>query len=267
MNDDEVRQLLDVVYHQFHYDFGYSFASIRRRVEAAIWRLGFSDVASLQQALLVRPTTFSALLRYLTVHVSELFRDPAFFRSFREHIVPELKTYPSLRIWVAGCSTGEEAYSVAIVLREEGLLERSLIYATDIHPEALAIGESGIYPADRFVRFGENYRLAGGRHVGRAHHNGAARVGGLRQALRTKILFADPPASRPTACSPRCTLLSAATCSSTSVRPSARAPLASFMRRCAGAAFWVSGPSRVSSRPGRGSSSGGSTLVRDGIES
>ena len=192
MTDEEVRHLLDVIYHRFHYDFrDYAFPSIRRRVEAALWKLGFRDLGSLEQALFVRPATFTALLRYLTVHVSDLFRDPPFFRLFRTHVVPELETYPSLRIWVAGCSTGEEAFSVAIVLREEGLLERALIYATDIHPEALAVGEAGIFPADRFAGFGENYRLAGGKGSLAEHYTAAHGSAVFDKGLRKRILFAD----------------------------------------------------------------------------
>ena len=99
------------------------------------------------------------------MQVSDLFRDPAYFRAIREQVVPYLRTYPSLKIWVAGCATGEEAYSFAILLAEEGLLERTLIYATDINPEACAPPRQGVYDVERFARFSENYSQAGGKRL------------------------------------------------------------------------------------------------------
>src|SRR3984885_12890821 len=106
---------------------------------------------------------FADLLDFLTVPVSEMFRDPSYFRSLRETVVPLLRTYPSLKVWVAGCSTGEEVYSLAILLREEGLLQRTLIYATDINPRTLQTAEAGVYKVDRIAGFTLNHRESGAR--------------------------------------------------------------------------------------------------------
>ena len=160
----EVDLLLEAIFLRYHYDFrGYSKASVRRRVEAALTSMHLETVSSLQDAILGDAAHFWRLLHFLTVHVSDLFRDPPFWKTFRERVVPELATYPSPRIWIAGASTGEEVYSVAIVLAEEGLLDRAFIYATDIAPEALQKARDGIYALDRFIPFAENHRQSGGR--------------------------------------------------------------------------------------------------------
>lgn len=120
--DLELRLLLDAIYHRYHYDFrGYAMASIKRRLTQARDYFKCATYSSLQDLVLHDETVLNKLLSYLTVQVSELFRDPSYFRAIREDVVPYLKTYPSLKVWVAGCSTGEELYSLAILLREEGL--------------------------------------------------------------------------------------------------------------------------------------------------
>lgn len=132
--DIEIRLLLEAIYLRFHYDFrSYSMASLKRRLEVALPKLGCETISGLQEKLLHEPAAFPELLQYLTVQVSDMFRDPSFFRALRERIVPVLQTYPSLKVWVAGCSTGEEVYSLSILLREEGLLDRTILYATDIN--------------------------------------------------------------------------------------------------------------------------------------
>ena len=134
----EMRLLLDAIYQRFHYDFRqYGMASVRRRLLQGARALECATLSALQERVLHDPSAFSVLLQYLTVQVSDFFRDPAYFRGFRERIVPVLRTYPSIKLWVAGCSTGEELYSFAILLREEGLLDKAILYATDINPEAL----------------------------------------------------------------------------------------------------------------------------------
>jgi chemotaxis protein methyltransferase CheR len=160
--DIELRLLLEAIYLKFHYDFrGYSMASIKRRLLQALPALGCATVSALQEKILYEPQAFSALLQYLTVQVSDMFRDPKFFRVLREKIVPELQTYPSLKVWIAGCSTGEEVYSFAIILREEGLLDRSVIYATDINTESLRRVEEGVFPLDRIAAFTDNHQKTG----------------------------------------------------------------------------------------------------------
>jgi len=188
----ELRLLLEAIFQRYHHDFrGYASGSLYRRVLVALRRFECATVSQLQHRVLHEPEVFGQLLRYLTVHVSELFRDPSYFRAIRRQVVPYLRTYPSIKVWVAGCANGEEAYSLAIVLAEEGLLERTLIYATDINPDCLRTAESGAYDVDRFAGFSESYLLAGGRGSLSDHY--AARYGSavLDRRLRKAILFAD----------------------------------------------------------------------------
>lgn len=190
--DLELGLLLDAIFQKYHYDFrNYSEASLRRRLTTALNHFGCETLSRLQDRLLHEPKIFTDLLRFLTVQVSDLFRDPSYFRSIREKVVPYLKTYPSLKIWVAGCATGEEAYSLAIILAEEGLLDRTLIYATDIHPESLRIAEAGIYHRDRFARFSESYREAGGRASLSDYYTAEYSSVIFNHALRKAVLFSD----------------------------------------------------------------------------
>ncbi len=190
--DSEFEHLFEAIYERYHYDFRrYAEASLRRRVAAALVHFGCDTVPHLEQRALSDPQVFTELLRFLTVQVSDLFRDPTYFRALRDEVVPVLRTYPSPKVWVAGCATGEEAYSLAILLAEEGLLERTQIYATDIHPESLRVAQAGVYALDRFARFSENYLQAGGRaslsHYYTAEYSSAV----LARSLKKAILFAD----------------------------------------------------------------------------
>jgi chemotaxis protein methyltransferase CheR len=193
-NDEEpeIRLILDEIFHRYHYDFrNYSLASLKRRLNVACGQLRCASLSELRGRLSVEGAVFTQLLQYLTVQVSDMFRDPGFFVCLREHIVPVLRTYPSLKIWVAGCSTGEELYSFAIVLREEGLLERSVLYATDINPEALRKAEAGIYPLDRAAVFSENHRAAGGKRSLSAYYAAAYDSIAFDRSLRRNVIFAD----------------------------------------------------------------------------
>lgn len=188
----ELHLLLESIYRKYHYDFrSYSEASLQRRVRAALVHFGCPTISRLQERVLHEPSIFTELLRYLTVQVSDMFRDPTYFGAIREKVVPYLRTYPSLKLWVAGCSTGEEAYSLAILLFEEGLLEKSLIYATDINPESLRRAEAGIYEVERFIRFSENYRLAGGRASLSDYYTASYSSAVLDRRLKKHILFSD----------------------------------------------------------------------------
>jgi chemotaxis protein methyltransferase CheR len=191
-SDLELGLLLDAIFQKYHYDFRrYSGASLRRRLNTALAHFGCGTLSRLQDRVIHEPKVFTELLRFLTVQVSDLFRDPSYFRSIREKVVPYLRTYPSLKVWVAGCATGEEAYSLAIVLAEEGLLERTLIYATDIHPESLRTAEEGVYDIDRFVRFSESYELAGGKHSLSDYYSARYSSVVFDRALKKAILFSD----------------------------------------------------------------------------
>src|ERR1700677_1204400 len=140
VEDIEIQLLLEGLYQRYHYDFRhYARASVKRRLKQAREQLGFRSFSALQESVLHDPGILARLLGYLTVQVSEMFRDPSFFRAIREKVVPHLHTYPSLKVWIAGCSSGEELHSFAILFHEEGLLERTLFYATDINPGALEI--------------------------------------------------------------------------------------------------------------------------------
>lgn len=131
--DIELKLLLEAIYLRYHYDFRqYAPASLKRRLAEIMRRFDCRSLSGPQERLLHEADVFRELLSFLTITVSEMFRDPSYYRTLRERVVPFLQTYPSLRVWAAGCSTGEEVYSLAILLREEGLLECTLIYATDI---------------------------------------------------------------------------------------------------------------------------------------
>jgi chemotaxis protein methyltransferase CheR len=190
--DIELRLLVDAIYLKYHYDFrGYAAASLKRRLVAAMARLGCDTLSQLQDKMLHGPATFPLLLNYLTVQVSDMFRDPEYFGALREHVLPLLRTYPSFKIWVAGCSTGEEVYSLAILLREEGLLARALIYATDINTQALAEAEAGVYAIERLPGFTENHRKAGARSSLSEYYLAAYGRAVLDKSLREHIVFSD----------------------------------------------------------------------------
>jgi chemotaxis protein methyltransferase CheR len=190
--DIELRLLIDAIYLKYHYDFrGYATASLKRRLTTAPARFGCQTLSQLQDKVLREPSSFPALLSLLTIPVSEMFRDPAYFRSLREKVVPILRTYPSLKVWVAGCSTGEEVYSLAILLREEGLLERTLIYATDINPQTLQKAAAGVYAIDRIAGFTENHRKSGGRASLSDYYTAAYGRAVFDKSFKKHIVFSD----------------------------------------------------------------------------
>jgi chemotaxis protein methyltransferase CheR len=188
----ELRLLLDAIYEHLHYDFrGYSQASLRRRLAQAMRELHCATLSALQGRILHEPEAFTALLGYLTVQVTDLFRDPGYFRVFRERIVPMLRTYPSLKFWVAGCSTGEEVYSFAILLREEGLLEKTILYATDISGDALRAAEAGIYPLERMKAFTSNHRATGAPCSLSTYYTANYGFAVFDRSLRKNVVFSD----------------------------------------------------------------------------
>src|SRR6201999_3337926 len=159
VEDIEIHLLLEALFRRYHYDFRhYARASVKRRLKQARLQLGFHSFSALQDAILHDASLVPRLLDYLTVQVSEMFRDPGYYRAIREKVVPHLKTYPSLKVWIAGCSTGEELYSFVILCREEGLEDRTLFYATDINHATLVQAEAGVYDLSRFQAFTENHR-------------------------------------------------------------------------------------------------------------
>lgn len=191
-SDIELKLLIDAIYLTYYYDFrGYAAASLKRRLTTAMVRFGCESLSDLQHRVLHEPSMFPALLNYLTVQVSEMFRDPSYFRSLREKVVPLLRTYPSLKVWVAGCSSGEEAYSLAILLHEEGLLERSLIYATDINTGILEKAESGVFEVDRIAGFTDNHQKSGAQTSLSDYYSAAYGRAVFSKALKKHIVFSD----------------------------------------------------------------------------
>lgn len=190
--DIELQLLLDAIYLRYHYDFRqYSVASLKRRLASAMAAFGCRTYSQVQDRVLREPELFTSLLDYLTVQVSDLFRDPPYFRALRETVVPLLRTYPSLKIWVAGCGTGEEVYSLAILLHEEGLLERALIYATDINGRALQRAEAGVYEIDRLAGFTDNYQRSGARTSLSDYYTAAYGRAVFDKSLRRHCVFSD----------------------------------------------------------------------------
>ena len=192
VRDLEISLLLEAIYQRYHFDFrGYARASMRRRLERALAILGCESLSQLQHRVLHEPDVFPTLLDTLTIGVTEMFRDPGYFLAVRRHVVPLLRTYPSLKLWVAGCSTGEEVYSFAILLREEELLDRTLIYATDINAEALRRAEQGVYPAQRLAAYSRNYVAAGGTGSLSDYYTAAYGAAALDRTLRRNVVFSD----------------------------------------------------------------------------
>jgi chemotaxis protein methyltransferase CheR len=150
-----------------------------------------ATVSALQEKVLHDPAAFARLLQYLTIPVTEMFRDPEYYAAVRANIAPFLETYPSLKIWIAGCSTGEEVYSMAILLKEEGLLERSIIYATDINPEVLEAARRGVFALDRMRLYTENYQKAGGKRAFSDYYTAAYGGALFDRALVENVTFAD----------------------------------------------------------------------------
>ena len=188
----ELRLLLEAIYQKYDYDFReYALTSMKRRVQLAVQQMGTGCISGLQGRVLHDPAAFTELLQYLTIPVSEMFRDPGYFLALRHYVLPVLRTYPSLTVWVAGCSTGEEAYSLAILLREEGLLERSMIYATDINPHSLERARRGIYPLEQVSGYTRNYQEAGGTGAFSDYYVAAYEGALFDKSLREHITFAD----------------------------------------------------------------------------
>ena len=190
--DIELRLLLEAIYLKYQHDFRhYAMSSLRRRLTQALDEFGLTTLSQLQDRIMRNGAEFARLFQYLTVQVSDMFRDPAYFMALRQHVMPVLRTYPSVKVWVAGCSTGEELWSLKILFDEEGLTERTLFYATDINPDALERAESGIYALDRIAGFTQNYLAAGGKRSLSDYYHAA--YGGARfaGALKDRVVFAD----------------------------------------------------------------------------
>jgi chemotaxis protein methyltransferase CheR len=163
LEEIELSLLLEGIFRQYGFDFReYAPASLRRRVWRRIHAEGLSTISGLQDRLLHDPACMERLLLDLSINVTAMFRDPGFYSAFRQKVVPMLRTYAFTRIWIAGCSTGEEVYSLAILLLEEGLYDRTRIYATDINEAVLGQARAGVFPLDKMREYTQNYINAGG---------------------------------------------------------------------------------------------------------
>ncbi|CCQ91241.1 MCP methyltransferase, CheR-type [Nitrospina gracilis 3/211] len=159
----ELWALLEVMYQKYGYDFrNYNYSSIRRQLKRRMETEGIDSISQIQHHVLNNKNLFHKIVTDFYINVTELFRDPAFFNALRNHVIPILKSYPSLKIWHAGCGTGQEVYSMAIMLMEEGLFEKAQIYATDVNMEALKKAQEGIYPVELIKEDSHNYLEAGG---------------------------------------------------------------------------------------------------------
>lgn len=189
-SDELIEILLSDVLEVYGYDFtGYSRASLKRRILRLYEMDKFVSFAEYRYKIRTEPGYFKRFLEEITINVTEMFRDPAFYKTLRNEILPRLGTYPFIRIWVAGCSTGEEAYSVAIFLKELNLLHKSLIYATDINSEVVANASQAMIPLNKIKLYTENYIAAGGSEHFIDYYTANYSLGKLKDELKSKIIF------------------------------------------------------------------------------
>lgn len=190
--DIEIQVLLEAIYLRYDYDFReYARALVKRRILRRLSLSGLKTLAEMQHKILHDAAFFDTLLKDLSIPVTEMFRDPSFYKALREQVIPVLKTYPLLKIWHAGCSTGEEVYSLAILLQEEGLYERAQIYATDFNNDVLQKAKDGIYPIEKVKEYTCNYQKAGGKtsfvNYYTAKHDHII----MNRALKSRVVFAN----------------------------------------------------------------------------
>jgi chemotaxis protein methyltransferase CheR len=188
----ELDCLLDAVYQRYGFDFReYAPASLRRRINRRVKLEGLSSISALQDRLLREPEVMHRLLLDLSINVTAMFRDPSFHLAFREQVVPLLRTYPFTRIWLAGCSTGEEVYSLAILLEEESLYDRCRIYATDINEEVLERARLGVFPLSKMQDYTRNYIGAGGKRSFSEYYVSAYDGAAFDRSLMRNVVFAQ----------------------------------------------------------------------------
>ena len=188
----ELDLLLDAVFRLYGYDFrDYAKTSMRRRIANIMKKEEVSTISALQDRVLHDSRSWERFLGGISVNVSAMFRDPGFFLAFRQYAVPVLRTYPFIRIWQAGCSLGEEAYSLAIMLEEEGLYDRSLIYATDINEVSLRQAREAIYPAELMQKYTQNYVQAGGQQSFSEYYTARYDFAILRPTLQRNVVFSQ----------------------------------------------------------------------------
>ncbi|WP_108650319.1 CheR family methyltransferase [Dongshaea marina] len=196
MNQDtleqiEIELLLEAIYLTHGYDFrSYARASLDRRIRQFVATSEFRTISELIPAVLHDREIFSRVAQNFSICVTEMFRDPFVYQAIRAKVLPRLSSYPFFKVWHAGCASGEEVYSVAIVLQEEGLLERATLYATDFNPQALELGRSGIYPLEKMQVYTKNYQQAGGTSSFSDYYHARYDAAALNETLKQRITFA-----------------------------------------------------------------------------
>ncbi len=190
--DIEVNLLLEAIYQKYGYDFRqYSKAHIKRRIVHRISSSGLKSVSELQHKVLHEKPFIDLVLQDLSINVTQMFRDPDFYKAVRNEVVSLLKTYPFIKIWHAGCSTGEEVYSMAILLKEEGLLDRTQIYGTDFNQRVLRNSRDGIYDVGHIQEFTRNYQLSGGKESFSDYYTAKYNSVIMNSSLKKNMVFAD----------------------------------------------------------------------------
>jgi len=188
----EIELLLEAVFRRYGFDFRqYAQASLKRRLWRRAYAEGAGSISDLQAKLLHDPQSMERLLLDLSINVTSMFRDPSFFHAMREKVVPHLRTYPFIRIWNAGCSTGEETFSLAILLREEGLYDRARIYATDINDKVLEQARAGVFPLEKMRDYTENYIRAGGTESFSSYYTAEGDIARFDPELMRQVVFAQ----------------------------------------------------------------------------
>ncbi|WP_420488772.1 CheR family methyltransferase [Paenibacillus caui] len=188
----EIELLLEGVHQMYGYDFrNYALPSLKRRIWYSVQGENLRTISALQEKVLHDRSCFDRLVHNLSIPVTEMFRDPMLFRTFREKVVPILRTYPYIRIWHAGCSTGEEVYSMAILLHEEGLIDKARIYATDMNDRSLEQAKEGIFGIQKMQLYTKNYIEAGGRRSFSEYYSAKYNSVIFQPFLRKNIIFAE----------------------------------------------------------------------------
>ncbi len=190
MEPEAIDQLLDKIAYRYGYDFsGYAKASLHRRIDLFYNKNKQVSLALMQERLLQDTVFFMNFVEQITVNVTEMFRDPSFYKLLRQYVIPNLATYPFIRIWHAGCSTGEEVYSLAILLKEAQLLHKSILYATDINQAVLAKAKTGIFPLSGMQQNSENYIKSGGKEDFSSYYTASNMHAEFDKSLSDKMIF------------------------------------------------------------------------------
>lgn len=190
ITDQDIELLVEDIHHLYGYDFTeYSKASLKRRIQRLFILDKFSSFAALRHRVQTDHDYFNHAVAEISVNVTEMFRDPAFYKAIREKVIPVLATHPFIRIWHAGCATGEEVYSMAILLKEANLLERSLLYGTDLNPIVLDKARKGIFPISQMQQYSKNYVASGGLNDFSSYYTANYNLAKFNEGFQKKMIF------------------------------------------------------------------------------